>query len=234
MEVKMQTRIVTVILSVLMVGALISPSALSSSHREAPGILGMPQVDGTDFYMFRSYESGRSGFVTFIANYNPLQDAYGGPNYFPLDPNAAYDIHIDNSGDAVEDVTFRFRFNQTSPFLTVPVGGQNIAVPLANIGSFGPGSEQGALNVTRTYSIDLIRGDVDNPTTTDSVIISGTNEDTFGMPFDNIGGKSIQDYETYARSFIRNVSFPGCVDDGKVLWVNAKNLLQSTWGRYLI
>ena len=60
--------------------------ALASSHREAPFIAGQPKVDGTDFYMFRSYEPGRENFITFIANYNPLQDAYGGPNYFTLDP----------------------------------------------------------------------------------------------------------------------------------------------------
>jgi hypothetical protein len=50
-------------------------TAFASSHREAPFIAGQPKVDGTDFYMFRSYEPGRSNFVTFIANYNPLQDA---------------------------------------------------------------------------------------------------------------------------------------------------------------
>ncbi|MGZ5158809.1 MAG: DUF4331 family protein, partial [Caldimonas sp.] len=62
--------------------------AQASSHREAPAITTTPKVDGTDFYMFNSYEPGRSGFVTLIANYLPLQDAYGGPNYFKLDPNA--------------------------------------------------------------------------------------------------------------------------------------------------
>ena len=30
--------------------------ALAPSHREAPAIAGMPRVNGTDFYMFRSYE----------------------------------------------------------------------------------------------------------------------------------------------------------------------------------
>ncbi len=94
----------------------------ASSHREAPGILSMPQVDGTDFYMFRSYEPGRAGFVTLIANYNPLQDPYGGPNYFPLDPDAFYDIHITNNGDAEEDLTFRFRFRQNSPFIALDIG----------------------------------------------------------------------------------------------------------------
>jgi len=77
-------------------------SAVASSHREAPFITGSPKVDGSDFYMFRSYESGREGYVTFVANYLPLQDAYGGPNYFDLDADALYEIHIDNDGDAIE------------------------------------------------------------------------------------------------------------------------------------
>ena len=51
------------------------PLALNaSSHREAPQITETPKVDGTDFYMFRSYETGREGFVTLIANYLPLQN----------------------------------------------------------------------------------------------------------------------------------------------------------------
>ena len=89
------------------------PAAHASSHREAPFITTSPKVDGTDFYMFNSYEGvaangtgGRAGFVTLVANYVPLQDAYGGPNYFSLDPNALYEIHIDNVGDAKEHITF--------------------------------------------------------------------------------------------------------------------------------
>ena len=87
--------------------------AQASSHREAPFITTAPKVDGTDFYMFRSYEEGRKDYVTVIANYQPLQAAYGGPNYFTMDPNALYEIHIDNNGDAKEDLTFQFRFNNT-------------------------------------------------------------------------------------------------------------------------
>ena len=72
--------------------------ALGSSHREAPFITEHPKVDGTDFYMFRSYESGRDGYVTLIANYLPLQDAYGGPNYFTLDPNGISMMEANSSG----------------------------------------------------------------------------------------------------------------------------------------
>ncbi|HEU4373480.1 MAG TPA: DUF4331 family protein, partial [Telluria sp.] len=59
--------------SVLALGA--APAALASSHREAPFITRQPKVDATDFYMFRSYQAGRSDYTTLIANYVPLQDA---------------------------------------------------------------------------------------------------------------------------------------------------------------
>ena len=53
--------------------ALPVTTAVASSHREAPLITEMPKVDGTDWYMFNSYETGREDFVTMIANYQPLQ-----------------------------------------------------------------------------------------------------------------------------------------------------------------
>ena len=80
-----------------MAGAALLPAlAGASSHREAPDIAGRPRVDGTDFYMFRSYEPGRSNYVTFIANYIPLEEPQGGPNFYDLDENAVYKINIDN------------------------------------------------------------------------------------------------------------------------------------------
>ncbi len=131
--------------------------ATASSHREAPFIAEHPKVDGTDFYMFRSYEAGRSGYVTLVANYLPLQDAYGGPNYFTLDPDAVYDIHIDNDGDAREDLTFRFRFKNEIQDISLQVGAQNnqktVAVPLVTTapGGIGPGVlDRTGLNVIET------------------------------------------------------------------------------------
>ena len=105
----------------LCAGAAITLPAFASSHREAPFITGMPKVDGTDLYAFRSYEGvaadgsgGRSGYVTILANYQPFQDPQGGPNFFMFDQNALYEIHIDQDGDAKEDLTFQFRFTNTS------------------------------------------------------------------------------------------------------------------------
>ena len=85
-----------------------APAAFAASHREAPLITETPKLDGTDLYLFRSYESGRSSFVTAIANYQGLQDPFGGPNYFTMDPNAVYDINIDNQGTGSPSIAFRF------------------------------------------------------------------------------------------------------------------------------
>ncbi len=144
-----------------LIGVLAAGSAgvTASSHREAPGITKTPKVDGTDFYMFRSYEAGRAGFVTLLANYIPLQDVYGGPNFFTLDDAAIYEIHVDNNGDAVEDLTFQFQATNTRKDLTVPVGDKMMAVPLVNIGPIGPDRRRhDNLNVTETYTLNLIRG----------------------------------------------------------------------------
>ena len=187
----------------------LSPAS-ASSHREAPSILSMPQVDGTDFYMFRSYEPGREGFVTLVANYNPLQDPYGGPNYFPLDPNAFYDIHITNNGDVEEDLTFRFQFRQRLNPIMLDIGGQSVAVPLVNVGPFGPGFGVGALTEGRSFSLRLVKGPVNNPTSSQFVTNDRTGRGRFGMPFDNIGTKSIPNYAAYADRFVHTMNIPGC------------------------
>src|SRR5262249_34824532 len=116
-------------------------TAHASSHREAPFVSKTPKVDGTDFYMFNSYEDGRQDFVTLIADYLPLQDAYGGPNYFALDPEALYEIHIDNDGDAKEDITFQFRFQNT-----LAADGAGVALPI------GPAGQQMSVAIPLPYA----------------------------------------------------------------------------------
>lgn len=188
-------------------------AALASSHREAPFVTTAPKVDGTDFYMFRSYEPGREDRVVIIANYLPLQDSYGGPNYFSLDPNALYEIHIDNSGDGVEDLTFQFRFNTLLKGLAVPVGDKMVPVPLANIGSISAGNDA-AQNVVETYTLDIVRGD--RRTGIRMPILKTDGSRSLGKPIDNIGNKSIPDYPVYADSFIHNIIIPGCNGGARV------------------
>lgn len=81
----------------------------ASSHREAPLISQDPLADNTDVYAFVSPE--RPDRVVLIANFIPLQFPSSGPNFWRFDDNVLYEIMIDNTGDAVEDVTYQFTFN---------------------------------------------------------------------------------------------------------------------------
>jgi hypothetical protein len=203
----------TQLLMAVLAASVVS-SALASSHREAPFITTRPKVDGTDFYMFNSYEPGRAGYVTLIANYLPLQDPQGGPNYFLLDDNALYEISIDNTGSGVADLTFQFRFTTTTQGLAVPVGTKSIPVPLVNIGPVSATSSA-TQNVSQSYTVTMVTGDrrtgaVSNLTN------ATTGSATFAKPLDNIGAKSIANYATYAASFIYPVTIPGCGAPGRV------------------
>src|SRR5688572_33462963 len=81
----------------------------ASSHREAPFIASQPQVDATDFYMFRSYEPGRDGYLTLIANYLPPRDPSAGPTTSKLTPNAAHEFTAPTGATAAHTVLSRFR-----------------------------------------------------------------------------------------------------------------------------
>jgi len=194
--------------------AAIAATALASSHREAPFITTRPKVDGTDFYMFSSYEPGRAGYVTLIANYQPFESPQGGPNYYTMDPSALYEIHIDNDGDGVEDLTFQFRFRVADSGLAVTAGGKMVPVPLSNIGPLSA-SSTAAQNVVETYSLMLVRGDRRSGHA-EQVTDADTGSAVFSKPFDNIGMKSIPDYAAYANTFIHNITIPGCRVPGRV------------------
>jgi hypothetical protein len=194
--------------------ATVAGGALASSHREAPFISTRPSVDGTDFYMFDSYEPGRAGYVTLLANYIPLQDPQGGPNYFLLDDTALYEISIDNTGSGKAELTFQFRFTTKTQGLAVPVGTKSIPVPLTNIGPVSAGST-GAQNVAQTYTLTLVRGDRRTGTAM-PVTNATTGSATFAKPLDNVGNKSIENYPAYAGTFIYPITIPGCSGQGRV------------------
>ena len=196
-----------------------STLAQASSHREAPFITTSPKVDGTDFYMFNSYESGRSGFVTVIANYQPLQDAYGGPNYFQMDPNALYEIHIDNNGDAKEDLTFQFRFTNTlnngGNGNTLTIGGQSVSTALTQGTGTVSNVKDANLSSAEQFTLTLVRGDRRNGTAS-AVTNAVGGSATFDKPVDNIGPKTIPDYAAYAAKHVYTVNIPGCSTPARV------------------
>jgi len=158
------------------VGAVGPSGAGASSHREAPLIGDDPAVDNTDLYAFVS--PNKPNTVTIIANFIPFEDPAGGPNYYRFDPTARYEIHIDNDGDARDDVTYRFRFKTT------------VSNPNTFLYNTGPITYQNDpdLNVKQTYSIEKISRIGSTQTT-------GTNQVLRVAPA-NIGPRSNPVYNT--------------------------------------
>ena len=201
------------------VAAVSMGSAFASSHREAPFLTKNPKVDGTDLYLFNSYETGRANYVTVLANYIPLQDAYGGPNFFSMDPEALYEIHFDNTGDGREDISFQFRFTNalvaTDGFklaIGPPDGGasQMVSIPLINFGPIGladGGFTTANQNLTESYSLSVARGG----RRTAATALSHAGGAVFGKPVDNIGTKSFPggSYDNYAKSFMYTTPITG-------------------------
>ncbi|MEO7265120.1 MAG: DUF4331 domain-containing protein [Ferruginibacter sp.] len=100
-----------------------------SSHREAPLIANDPLADNTDLYAFKSPQNPNKMII--IANYNPAELAYGGPNYSSFGTDVRYEIHIDNNtATAGDDIIYRFTFSQVNQdpttFFNIRLGKQNL------------------------------------------------------------------------------------------------------------
>lgn len=207
-------------ITVTAAAALVPLLAQSSSHRDAPVITRIPKVDGTDLYMFMSYEPGRDGYVTLIANYQPFQDPFGGPNYFALDPTARYIIHVDNDGDARENLSFVFEFDdrlggENDRGIRLPVGTERVPVPLKNVGPVSA-EDTSLLNFQETYRVRLVGS---GGRAGGAVTGAADGSTQFIKPFDFAGTKTfggVEGYETYARQFIYDVNIPGCEQPGRV------------------
>ena len=185
--------------AVLAVGA--TTTAFASSHREAPGITETPKVDNTDVYAFRSYEPGRQNYVTIISNFQPGENPGDGPNYYTMDPDAVYEIHIDSNGDAKEDLTYQFKFaNQLSSAkgITLNVGGVDQSIALRHVGPISSANDPD-LGEREVYTVTQITGD--RRSGARGQLTTGGSA-TFVKPFDNAGNKSIPNYPAYANQFV--------------------------------
>jgi hypothetical protein len=200
--------------SALAMSAAWATLAVASSHREAPMIAGMPRLDASDFYMFRSYEPGRENYVTMIADYVPLQDPGGGPNFYQMETNGYYDINVDSNGTGRPTFTFRFRFSDVDRGLSVSVGGKNVPIPLINDGSISTSSRM-AQNVVESYTVSLVTySSAGVPTETPLSGVGGATR--FLKPVDNIGDKSVPNYTEYAERFTYALNIPGCGGQGRL------------------
>ncbi|HVE74016.1 MAG TPA: DUF4331 domain-containing protein [Mycobacteriales bacterium] len=175
--------------------ALLGPgTSAASSHREAPYIQGDPAVDNTDTYAFVSPDDPTS--VTLVANWLPFQEPAGGPNFFPWDTTAAYDIHIDNNGDARPDLTYRWTFNDVDK-RGAQERGKVDGTFLYNDGPVDSLTDPNLL-FRQTYDLTVLRaGQPDVLLLNDAPVAPS-----------NVGVASIPDYVKLRKEAVRNVVTP--------------------------
>lgn len=88
----------------------ISGVAAASSHREAPAISEDPAADNTDLY---AWVQGTN--LVILANYIPLEEPAGGPNFHKFSDDVLYEIHIVRGPDKLDDaLTYQFRFKSAA------------------------------------------------------------------------------------------------------------------------
>ena len=150
------------------------------------------------------------------ANYQGLQDPSGGPNYFTLDPDAIYEIEVDNVGDGHEHLTYQFKMSNTltnGTGIQLPVGGKTLSIPLRAVPQVSGANTN--VGETESYTLTLVTGDRRSGTRA-AVTNASNGSTTFTKPLDNIGNKTIPNYATYANQFIYTVNIPGCSTPGRV------------------
>ena len=182
------------LLATVLISCWILPTN-ASSHREAPLISGDPRADNTDVYAFVSPDQPDT--VTIIATYIPLEEPAGGPNFNSFDDSVRYDIHVDNDGDARDDLTYRFRFRTSI---------RNPNTFLYNTGPIDSLSDPD-WNMPQTYSVTQIQGG--------RQMSLGEN---LPSPPVNVGPRSTPVYEALRASAIHTLPngikvFAGQVDD---------------------
>lgn len=163
----------------------------TSSHREAPLISQDPTADTTDLYAFVSPDAPDT--VTFVGNWIPLELAPAGPNFYKFGDDVRYEFNIDNDGDAVADVTYRFTF------ATQTVDPSTFLYNTGPVTSFSDDT----LNVKQTYTIT-------------KVVDGSETEIASGLPVApyNVGPASMPDYEALAAEAIQELPGGGQVFAG--------------------
>ncbi len=151
---------------------VLAAPAFASSHREAPSIANDPVADNTDVYFFR--DPTAPSRLVMIANWIPLEEPAGGPNFFHFEPNIRYEFNVDSDGDAIEDYVYRVEFTRHV---------RNGGTFLQNTGQLASPTDPNQ-NVYYTYSVQKCLGYSPNQTSCTTL-----GSDLVEAP-NNVGSKS--------------------------------------------
>ncbi len=196
---------------------------LASSHAEAPLISMDRYADNTDVYAFRSTDPARSGFVTLISNFIPFQDPSGGPQFYRFDDSVLYEIHIDNTGDGLPDISYQFRFRTSTVNSNTILG--HTAITPGNPNSDGVVSSTRDIdyNMPQTYGITRVNSVNGNPVSSTVLLPQGPVR----TPPSNVGPRVTPNYQTLEANETHTITasgfrtFAGQRDEGFLVDVGA-------------
>src|SRR5262249_34131562 len=145
-------------------------------------------IDGTDLYAFVSPDKPNT--VTVISNWIPLEEPAGGPNFASFAEGVHYDVNIDNDGDALPDIIYRWTF--TNHY-------NNPDTFLYNTGQVTSLNDPD-LNFYQTYDLErIIVGGQDQVVTDDAIAVPV-----------NVGVASMLDYESLYKAGTVGAGCPAC------------------------
>ena len=199
------------------------PSGFAANHREAPITAVDHKADITDVFAFRSYDGGATPRVTLILCVDPLQEPGNGPNWWPFDPDILYEIKVDNNNDAVEDISFQFRFTteQRLPGVAQAFAGAGTGIntPFNSPSPIAPGTplippritsfNDAGFGTRQSYTVNMVKNGVSTP-------IAGSGP-LYAVP-SNVGPRTMDYSALYAAGTYTTTTagvkvFAGTVDD---------------------
>lgn len=192
---------------------LLASSASASSHREAPAISLDPAADNTDVYAW--VKPGTHDKLYIVANWIPLEEPSGGPNFHMFDPDVRYEIHIARGPDSLEDaVRYYVRF-KTIPFRRVSSDDIAFNEDLFNGIQFF--SQIAVMPPQQTYTVTKIEDGKETVLISDAPVApANIGPRTDAVVYKPASGKYD---DAFAATFVRNLkgggrSFAGPRDDG--------------------
>src|SRR6266403_4868429 len=97
------------------IAACIGASAFAASHRNGPLLLEDQTANLNDFYIFRSWEDGRTDRVVMSMSAQGFQNPDNGPSYYKFSDSVLYRFNVNNARglDGNPDLQIDFVFHTT-------------------------------------------------------------------------------------------------------------------------
>src|SRR5580693_10796588 len=103
---------------------LLAGTMFGASHRNGPLLLEDQTANLNDFYIFRSYESGKSNDLVMSMSVQGFQNPDQGPSYYKFSDSVLYRFNINNqrgldgSPDIQIDFVFQTKLRSNATFLS--------------------------------------------------------------------------------------------------------------------